>query len=339
MGAVKQDGLISRAVREALGTLVSPQKCEELIRRSLAAHKLDSIPEHGTIIGEWLEGSLRGEVEHVVGPDAADLVMSQLGPIAAYAAISQPKVAPAAAPRAPAPAPSREERWSDEPDRPTDLRMSPNETDWDPFTMDGPVTGRRGESRDEFMSLPPPPEPTDPFERTFEREERDSMAVLTLPPARAISDEARPANDVSLFTARPQGLSSPPEFDSLPHARATVLAATSDIGNLGALRRYLQHAADVVHIVDMVGLLDTLDHHTSGEPIVLIDCQRPTLHSNSVMALGEDLPQGTTIVLWGADEGLWQQIEQTKSQRCRWVRCSREASTSDVGSLCSMLIG
>lgn len=87
--------MIARAVREALGSLVSPSICDQLVRRSLRAQGLAAVPECGTEIGDWLEGALRDEVEAVMGPDAADLMMMQLGPIAAYAAFSQPVPPPA----------------------------------------------------------------------------------------------------------------------------------------------------------------------------------------------------------------------------------------------------
>lgn len=341
-------------MREALGTLVSPQICEQLIKRSLMAQGLSAIPESGTVIGEWLEAGLRPEVETVVGSDAADLVMSQLGPIAAYAAISQPKQSGKSSLQAPPPPkvsksqrppPSFTPFESDEPDRPTDLRFNPEQTDWAAFDVPAPPSAK---SQDlSFDSSPPtgrapsfdssPPTGRAPA-RLFDSS--PDMAVMTLPPARPISDSpARPANDVALYTARPQA----PDMDKIvshaPAALPAVFAATSDMGDFEALRRYLGSSAAVLHIPDLVGLLDALDEPGLIEPIVVIDCQRPTVHTTSVAALGEDLPRGTTVVLWGADENTWQQIDRDRSPTCRWVRCSREASTSDVGSLCSMLIG
>jgi len=335
ISTAKDGGLISRAVREALGTLVSPQICEQLIKRSLIAQGLTAIPETGIQIGEWLEAGLRPEVETVVGPDAADLVMMQLGPIAAYAAISQPKQAPkpAAAPRTRSARPPPSERTSfpsDEPDRATNLRVNPQDTDWSTFDMPAAAPAS---ARDDFLFDSSPP--TGPIP-TYQSS--PDMAVRTLPPGRPVSDRAAPANDVALYTARPQPAEIDPVLSQGP-ALPTVLAATSDMGDLEALKRYLGGSASVVHIPDLVGMLDALDEQGIVEPIVLIDCQRPTVHAKSVAALGEDLPRGTTVVLWGADDNTWEQIDRDRTPGCRWVRCSREASTSDVGSLCSMLIG
>lgn len=324
-------------MREALGTLVSPQICEQLITRSLRTQGLASIPESGTQIGEWLEAGLRPEIETVVGIDAADLVMMQLGPIAAYAAISIPKqtnpkinqpVSPARPKSSRPPRGPRDPFASDEPDRPTDLRINPAETDWSTFDLPSPPSDP-ADSGSDFANSPV----------TGRVRALDSSPVETLPPARAISDASKPDNDVAFYTARPQAMDLDKVISQAPTSLPAVLAATSDMGDFEALRRYLGTTAAVAHIPDLVGLLDALDAPGLVEPIVLIDCQRPTVHTTSVAALGEDLPRGTTVVLWGADENTWSQIDRDRSPGCRWVRCSREATTSDVGSLCAMLIG
>lgn len=330
-------------MREALGTLVSPQICEQLITRSLRTQGLSAIPESGAQIGEWLEAGLRPEVENVVGSDAADLVMMQLGPIAAYAAISVPKQSapkqsatktstPESTTRRKSSLPPRRERErdpfaSDEPDRPTDLRLNPGQTDWSTFDLPSPPPDPHSKGL-EYESAPP----TGKLRALGE-----SIPVATLPPARPVSDQ--PDNDVAFYTARPQAPDNDKVMSQAPGTLPAVLAATSDMGDFEALRRYLGSTAQVAHIPDLVGLLDALDEEGLVEPIVLIDCQRPTVHTTSVAALGEDLPRGTTIVLWGADENTWAQVDRDRSPGCRWVRCSREATTSDVGSLCAMLIG
>jgi hypothetical protein len=364
MATQKGTGLVERAVREALGTLVSPQICEQLIARSLATHGLRGIPEHGPQLGEWIEGGLRAEVDTAVGPDAAELLVGQLQPIAAYAQIAVPRTtrenAPAASAQKRRSAPPRAGPSIDplsgarslplpelpsfdddehEPERPTNLRYDTSqEPDWEAQqvpvkqqTAAGAFGNTPEPRRNPFDSGPPTgmyqnkelsysPTPEAPNTRP---------AVRTLPPDHS-SD--RPTHD-ALHTARPADYL--PLGENLP----VVLTATADPADLDALRRYLVNTASVVHIPDLVGLLDALEDGSLVEPIVLIDCQRPTVHVTSVAAIGEDLPKGTTVVLWGADDPTWSQIDRARMPACRWVRCSREATTDDVGSLCSMLLG
>lgn len=348
MATQKESGPISRAVREALSTLVSPQMCEQLIRRSLASQGLEAVPESGTEIGEWLEGSLRGEVETAVGPDAADLMMMELGPIAAYAAIAVPSVAAGAPKAANDVAPTKVERESesDISGRPTQLRFD---------------AGAHREAAE--LEREPAPKAassafaSDPPTGVFKQPADDGGAVASyLAQGRSPAPEAR-----TLVPVKPSPTQVPAKADRtgkistrgsgarpLPQPETAngderplpmVLTATSNRQAFEALRGYLGRAARVVHVPDLVGLLDTLEEPDAVEPVVLIDCHSPTLHISSVSAIGEDLPRGTTVVLWGVDEPTWQQLDRDRAPACRWVRCSSEATTDDVGSLCSMLLG
>jgi hypothetical protein len=350
MATQKGTGLVERAVREALGTLVSANMCDQLIARSLAEHGLAAIPEGGPELGQWLEGGLRGQVETAVGPDAADLLLSQLGPIAAYAAIAMPRPReaivndPASQARRISSRPSRatgrgaapDPFWDapplpdfdDEPEGATALRPEARDDGWGaaedaaprPISFEsGPPTGMYSNKE---LSFSPIPDNANAHPRN---------GVRTLPPTQSVSD--RPTHE-ALHTTRPQETSMSPG-KAMPY----VLTATADATDLEALRRYLANNAQVVHIPDLVGLLDALETGQLVEPIVLIDCQRPTVHVTSVAAIGEDLPRGTTVVLWGADDPTWAQLDRERTPACRWVRCSREATTDDVGSLCSMLLG
>lgn len=359
MATQKGTGLISRAVREALSTLVSPQLCEQLISRSLAAQGLAAVPESGTEIGEWLEGALRSEVETTVGPDAADLMMMQLGPIAAYAAISQPSMQPmsgsapanANAGSANSSAPSIPAVRRSDPDlddRPTDLRFDLTaEPVWAPAS--GPPSKGKQRSDDPFRSDPPtgvfaaPREDGSPIASFLagggKRPTDESPKTMPAQAAAApmLAPSAPSSTNAKFRTARP----SPPDelANDVAKGLPLVLTATNNSDALSALRRYLTNAASVVHVPDLVGLLDALEEPDVVEPVVLIDCHNPTVHISSVSAIGEDLPRGTTVVLWGVDEATWQQLDRDRAPACRWVRCSSEATTDDVGSLCSMLLG
>jgi hypothetical protein len=340
----KGNGLISRAVREALSTLVSPPICEQLISRSLKAQGLTEVPEYGREVASWLEGPLRAAVDEVVGTDAADLVLAQLAPMAAYAAILQPQAEArgtkqhATVARSATPTPSRgnaallarggssEPGGLNTPDRPTAIHFAADsETDWDVESLRPlagfdrvPDTGVfHGVERITMMSEPD------------NANELLSRAKRTLPPPEKPSS---PPREVT----RPQNLARlREELASLPR----VLAATTDSHQLDALRHYLAGTANVVHIRDLAGLLDALEEQNSHHPIVLVDCSHPSVHIGSVAAIREDLPRGSTVVVWGADENTWLDLERDKQPGCRWVRCSREATTDDVGSLCSMLLG
>lgn len=279
MAIHKETGLVSQAVREALGTLVSPQLAAQLVSRALASSGLLEIPESGRAIAHWIQGALHSEIEATVGNDAAELVAAQLAPIVAHAASQH----------------DTSVRSGFASERPTGVM---------PAQASAPL------KRDEYV--------------------RTARLKLTKEQQEELAGDREQGH-----TTRPQA-----DFDeSLPGEARRVIVACADARAIEALRRQLAGSASVQQVVDLVGLLDALDAPGLHKPIVLIDCQRPTVHVSSVSAIGEDLPAGTSIVLWGASETSWRELDRERVPSCRWVRCSQEATTDDVGTLCGMLLG
>ena len=343
---LKGNGLISRAVREALSTLVAPSMCEQLIERSLRAHRLDQIPEAGPEVAEWLEQSLRPAVGDAVGDDAADLLVAQLSPIAAYAAVNQPRVPVRQHSATPTPSRGNAALRAEElnlPVTPFQVNKRPTRATSIGYAAVGvepPSLTDRDPTRPFRIYEETPPE-TGVFqgvERITLTSEPDNanelrqLAMRTLPP---------PADDG--LARHLQHQSDGPElsigrqsaFVTLP----VVLAATQSEERLRALEDYLEGTAAVAQVSDLAGLLDALASPIRGERLLLIDCVHPSVHVSTVAAIRQDLPHGTTVVAWGIDELTWVAIEREKTASSRWVRCSHEASTDDVGSLCSMLLG
>lgn len=284
MGTQKDGGLVSRTVREALGTLVSPEVATQVITRALNAARLEQVPESGPAVIDWVDGPLRREIEQVVGDDAAELVATQLAPMVAHASSTSPSGS----------------------ENPAVTRSA--------FASDKP-TG--------VVAVPPQMLPGELL--------NTARIHLTDQQLKALRQEE------GGHTTRP---TAGEELEVVKPLRR-VLAATNAREAVDALQRYLGAAAQVVQVLDLVGLLDTLEEPDTFEPIVLLDCQRPTVQATSITAIGEDLPRGTTVMLWGASESTWREVdrERDRAPSCRWVRCSQEATTDDVGSLCAVLLG
>lgn len=295
MATQKDGGLVSRAVREALGTLVSPQIYSQLIARSLKVAGLDSIPESGRALASWIQGPLDREIDAVVGPDAAELVAAQLSPIVAHASVPTP-VPPAPSPESP---------------------RSPAE----PHAESG---------RDRFGSE----QPTGMVGAAKARDARPDLVRTAR--LKVTREQLAQLQGDAGHTSRPQAQEA---AGRTPESLTHVLTASASAASIDALAKYLSGTGKVQPVRDLVGLLDLLDGTGLREPIVLLDCQRPTVHVTSIAAIGEDLPRGTTIVLWGVSDDTWAQLDRDRIPSCRWVRCSHEATTDDVGSLCAMLIG
>lgn len=288
MGKGTEGGLVARAVREALGTLVSPQLAADLVDRALASAGLSEVPEQGRAIAHFVEGALLSEIEASVGSDAAELVSAQLAPIVAHATAQSAVGLPAA---------------------------------------------RRGAG---FASEPPtgvvPSQALAPMRSgQLAHTARVHLTASQLQQLRLPDEEQG-------NTQRPQPGSDESPGESI-NVLPRVLVASKAAPAVEELREYLSGSASVVAIADLVALLDALEEPGLNKPIVLVDCRHPTVHFTSVAAIGEDLPSGTAVVLWGATDGMWRELDRERVPACRWVRCSLEATTDDVGSLCAMLLG
>ena len=326
--------------------------CDQLLSRSLRIHGLDEIPEHGSQVAQWLENSLRPELEETIGVDAADLLLTQLAPMAAYAALNKPRVL-----RAGTPTPAR-----------GNVALAHTVSDFPSVGGDGadraPTAPLKRPTRNTSVGYAPgfeaPPtdrEPTRPF-RIFD--EAPATGVFEGVERVTLMSEPDNANELRRMAIRtlppptdPPALELPEQFDeSVPQEPSrvsgrqsafvtlpVVLAATRDESRLRALETYLEGTAAVAQITDLASLLDAFASPIRTDRLLLIDCMRPSVHVNTVAAIRQDLPRGTTVVVWGINEATWSALEREKTSTTRWVRCSQEAGNDDVGSLCAMLLG
>lgn len=296
--------------------------CEQILSRSLADHGLEQIPETGETVGRWIEQSLRPLILATVGPDAADLLLRELAPMAAYVA-SQPVKPVLTMP----------------PAMPLGATASPLDTQSHDTTRAREPARSKGTKRDDITqriyTLPAPPMAS-LLSRSAEEEEETARIVITSSPQPSAALAKSAEKNGSQKGTHPQNLQNLREqLRALPR----VFAASQSNSLPSALQTYLAGTATVVQVTDLVSLLDALDESGAGPQLLLMDCKDPSIHVGSVAAMRDELPVGTTVLVWGVDEVTWRTLAPENSQTNRWVRCSQEATTDDVGSLCSMLLG
>ena len=84
-------------------------------------------------------------------------------------------------------------------------------------------------------------------------------------------------------------------------------------------------------------LLDELDHRETD--LVVIDCRRPVVSVETLLALGPELPPGARIVLWGERADLEHRLSTIGIALPQsWVCCGPHASAEDVGAVCRVLL-
>ncbi len=116
----------------------------------------------------------------------------------------------------------------------------------------------------------------------------------------------------------------------------TVLVTTLDLDRLHKISGHLAGEATVQLVGDVVELLEALQ--SAVRPIVIIDCMDPSVQPMTIATIAADIPEGSTVVVWGANATVYNQVESLAEHTKRWLRCGIEASSDDVSSLIQQLV-
>ena len=157
---------------------------------------------------------------------------------------------------------------------------------------------------------------TDPSEISYVRVRKQSGQDLEAVPSN------RPSQPVTLPESDERAKSAPvaralpesgvsretrrPEETPLP----TVLIAAEVSDRRDRLVDELEGDAVVQQVEDVMAFIDHMRGNHVGAPLVVIDCDTPTVQPTTVATLAPDFPQGTVVVLWGADETLEEDVKR-----------------------------
>ncbi len=292
---------------------MAPALCEQILTRSLTTQGFKEIPGTSESVTRWLEAGLKPLVLNTVGADAAELLERELAPLVMYAASLAPE-------------PSIE---------------------IDEYALT-PPTGSQASLVDKKAQ----PVGSAPSAQSEKRKRDDTLRIYTLPapPMPSLLSQSTRDDTARIVVGKPNtapSSSRAPQTGKGPHDVAServvalprVLTASRNEQLTDALQRYLAGTASVVPVSDLASLLDALEEREDASALVLMDCKQPSVHLASIAAMRDDLPAGTTVLVWGPDESSWALLSPENTQTARWVRCAEEATPDDVGSLCSMLLG
>jgi len=145
-------------------------------------------------------------------------------------------------------------------------------------------------------------------------------------------------------------ISSPPEVTREMHARRpvfatdpapeqlqVVLVASEDPGGVQQMSLTLGGVATVEVVRDALDLLDELGRRDTS--LVVVDCRRPVVSVETLLALGPEMPEEARIVLWGERANLEEELSRLGIALPEtWVCCGPRASADDVGAVCRILL-
>ncbi len=155
-----------------------------------------------------------------------------------------------------------------------------------------------------------------------------------------------PADDFPILhisSAPPAVITHPPgrgplfATDPAPAYVPVVAVASMDPSGLSEMSLALAGVATVHAANDALEILDELGDRRTD--LVVIDCRRPVVSVETLLALGPELPPEARIVLWGERADLEQRLDMLGLELPdTWVCCGPQASAEDVGAVCRVLL-
>ncbi|MEC7518932.1 MAG: hypothetical protein VYE22_03650 [Myxococcota bacterium] len=124
--------------------------------------------------------------------------------------------------------------------------------------------------------------------------------------------------------------------DPAPSSLPIVLIASGDPGAVEALSLALAGHATVEPVRDALAILENLGGDDAA--VVVMDCRRPVVRVETLLALSPELPPDSRVVLWGEPRNLDDSLRMLGvGLPPSWVRCGREARQDDVAAVCRVI--
>lgn len=329
---------ITSAVRETLDSVVTPSVRDTILARALALAKRSELPTEARDLEEFLQGALHEALIKALGPELGFSVSAELERIAAVA--TRPSGAtPQQAPAAPEAAPRKEHDT-----------VRPGAR-----TKAVPMSGRR-KPRSTLPSpeLVPPGNVKATDARWAEKERRAiaptepaTRRVQAPPPARPPSDQSVHAKGAPLpvsadyprGVAKALGVIGTASVDPRSSQRPTVLLASTDPELLRLFKAWLDMRAAVEPASGATGLMLRLVEVGGPRAVIVLDGKNPGIRPLTLAALADELPAGTTVVLWGVQPHLHARMCTISALAEKWLVYAGDATSTEVVAQCAKIVG
>lgn len=323
-----REQMVHSFVREALEALAAPPVAVSILARAMRRSRIDALPHDGGDLSRFVENELIDEVEKSLGEAAAELIRGRLLPIIRRATDPSETSAVRVKHEGGKPTP---EAGIHLPDIAAELAAAESRASADAVDFDsGPTPRLTGSARAAALGeASAKPSARVEQARVISGSERAKAAGRGAS-ERPISIRPRAGNPSTLLAES----APPPE-----HATGrTVLVAAGSGPRRDALELRLSEVARVIHIEDVMSLFDVLQAGELRHPVVVVDCDKPTVHPVTVATFTPDFPQGTAVLLWGASEQVEQDVLQTAQGQGRYTSIASSAGAGDVVALTLALL-
>jgi hypothetical protein len=326
---------IVSAVKETLDSVVTPSVRDTILARALNAARFEELPTDPHELDEFLQGALHDSLIKALGRELGQSVSNELERILALAkqegsGRSQP--------------PPRKQADTV---RPGAKQSAP------------PPGRRKGRSTLPSPEVLPPGSVVPSDQKWAEKEQRG--IAPTLPAARRIhvAESGGPAHpsarqgaslpvkgatlpvsaDYPRGVAQALGVFGSASVDPRPSRRPTVLLASTDPELLRLFQAWLDMRAAVEPAVGATHLLERLAQVGGPRTVIVLDGKNPGVRALSLAALGDELPAGTTVILWGVQAHLHARMCTISAAAEKWIVYAGNATSNEIVAECAKIVG
>jgi hypothetical protein len=342
-------GHITQVIHEAIDAVAAPDVRARIVSRALFVAGLDTIPERGPALREFVDRFLRQAVAASLGDSNADHVSQCLDPIVRL--VEQADAVARTDPRPPEH--SFDFLLDPEPVRLPDIELEDLEPTQDIPYVEVSATHAIGYSRGREPFANPPHysrdlphahvAPTQAAPRPGDARPVQPRGADPSTYGREIIDDP-----LGLELAGPLELPEPIQDDFLYETgerrisrrtrKPLVLVASRDGSSVHQLMGLFHGNALLVHVDDAFTLLAALQEEGARPDVVVVDCRSPSLQPATLAALAPDLPKNAVVLLWGGDDDVRGQLRSLGARIEQWQTCDGVATPEDVANACLALV-
>jgi hypothetical protein len=333
---------ITSAVRETLDSVVTPSVRDTILARALALANRSELPSDPRELEDFLQGALHDALIKALGPElglSVSLELERMAAVATHPSGTTPQQAEKPVAAAPPKALDTVRPGARTKVVPTSGRRKPRSTlpspEMSPLPGSVKATDARWAEKERRAIAP-----TEPAGRR----------VQAPPPARPPSgarDESIHAKGAPLpvsadyprGVAKALGVIGTASVEPRASQRPTVLLASTDPELLRLFKAWLDMRAAVELASGATGLIVRLAEVGGPRAVIVLDGKNPGIRPLTLAALADELPAGTTVILWGVQPHLHARMCTISALAEKWLVYAGDATSTEVVAQCAKLMG
>jgi hypothetical protein len=322
---------MASAVRETLDSIVSPSVRDTILARALGEAKKKELPAELAEFDNFVRGPLHDELVRALGPELGTSVAQEL------------------------------ERISTLANRDAKLRDKGQRSEARPDTVrpgrkhaaDPPGPAPREKRRATATTMPSPQPPASEGSRHPAWMEQQRAAAPTLPASAQSTETARSAptqpargavsaqpvsDDFPAGTAKTLGVIGTLSVEPGSVARPIVYIASTNLELVRTFETWLSGRAVVRTVAGAGPLLQALLQPSEKRSVVVLDGKSPTIRPLTLAALAEELPENTSVLLWGVPPHVHARMCSVSAATEKWLVAGSNSDPTEVVNRCVKLV-